>query len=271
MPELPEVEVTRLGLIPLLNKTICKVDVRNHSLRWPINKNLPKILKNQQLVELKRRSKYILAKFTNGTLIIHLGMSGHLSILPLTSQIQKHDHVDFIFHNDGPILRYTDPRRFGSILWTQNNPMEHKLLFNLGPEPLDNDFDANYLYKKIKGKKQCIKSAIMDAHNVVGIGNIYASEALFYSKIRPQRRSCNVTKKEYSDLVKFIKIVIKDAIIKGGSSMSDFFDVSGENGYFQNEHKVYGREGMLCYACESIITQKRIAQRSSFFCKKCQK
>ena len=270
MPELPEVEVTRLGLIPLLNKTILKSDIRNYSLRWPIDRNLPSILKNQELLELSRRGKYILAKFTNGTLIIHLGMSGHLCLLPLNSKINKHDHVDFIFNNQ-IILRYTDPRRFGSILWTEDNPLEHKLLNKLGPEPLMADFDKNYLFKKIKLKQQNIKSVIMDAQNVVGVGNIYASEALFYAKIKPQRRANKVTKNETDTLVKFIKKVIEDAIIKGGSSMSDFFNVNGNSGYFQNEHKVYGREGLPCYECKSPITQKRIGQRSSFFCKHCQK
>ena len=168
-------------------------------------------------------------------------------------------------------MRYTDPRRFGSILWTEDNPLEHKLLNKLGPEPLMADFDKNYLFKKIKLKQQNIKSVIMDAQNVVGVGNIYASEALFYAKIKPQRRANKVTKNETDTLVKFIKKVIEDAIIKGGSSMSDFFNVNGNSGYFQNEHKVYGREGLPCYECKSPITQKRIGQRSSFFCKHCQK
>tara|TARA_B100000035_G_scaffold308385_1_gene312975 strand:+ start:13814 stop:14629 length:816 start_codon:yes stop_codon:yes gene_type:complete len=271
MPELPEVEVTRQGLIPLLRKTIIKVDVRNYSLRWPIDNNLEIILKGQELLQLKRRAKYILAKFTNGTLIIHLGMSGRLCIMPLNSKVNKHDHVDFTFNNEGPILRYTDPRRFGSILWTKNNPLDHNLLLKLGPEPLDQNFNDEYLYRLLQGKRQYIKSAIMDSRNVVGIGNIYASEALFYAGIKPQRRANRVSRKETHILVKYIKKVIKNAIKKGGSTMSDFFDVNGENGYFQNQHKVYGREGLSCFKCQSIIKQKRIGQRSSFFCRICQK
>ena len=271
MPELPEVEVTRQGLIPLLKKTIIKVDVRNYSLRWPIDNNLEKILKGQKLLQLERRAKYILAKFTNGTLIIHLGMSGRLCIMPLNSQVKKHDHVDFTFGNDGPILRYTDPRRFGSILWTKNNPMDHKLLCKLGPEPLNQKFNDEYLYQILRGRQQYIKSVIMDSSIVVGIGNIYASEALFYAGIKPQRRAHKLSKRETHILVKYIKEVINNAIKKGGSTMSDFFDVNGENGYFQNEHKVYGREGLSCFICQSIIKQKRIGQRSSFFCSKCQK
>lgn len=271
MPELPEVEVTRQGLIPLLKKTIIKVDVRNYSLRWPIDNNLEKILKGQELQQLERRAKYILAKFTSGTLIIHLGMSGRLCIMPLNSKVNKHDHVDFIFNNDGPILRYTDPRRFGSILWTKKNPMNHILLRKLGPEPLDRKFSEEYLYRILRRKQQHIKNVIMDSNNVVGIGNIYASEALFYAGIKPNRRANRVSKKETYILVKCIKEVINNAIQKGGSTMSDFFDVNGENGYFQNEHKVYGREGLSCFTCQSIIKQKRIGQRSSFFCRICQK
>lgn len=271
MPELPEVEVTRRGLIPLLKKTIDQVDIRNYSLRWPIDSDLAKILKGQELLQLKRRSKYILAKFTNGTLIIHLGMSGRLRIMPLNSQISKHDHVDFTFDHGGPILRYTDPRRFGSILWTKDNPMDHILLSRLGPEPLDKEFNVEYLYRILRKKQQYIKAVIMDSKNVVGIGNIYASEALFYSGIKPQRRANKVSRKEAYILMKYIKEVINTAIQKGGSTMSDFFDVNGENGYFQNEHKVYGREGLPCFTCKALIKQKRIGQRSSFFCNQCQK
>jgi formamidopyrimidine-DNA glycosylase len=271
MPELPEVEVTRQGLIPLLKKTIIKVDVRNYSLRWPIDNNLKTILEGQELLQLKRRAKYILAKFTNGTLIIHLGMSGRLCIVPLNSKAKKHDHVDFTFNNGGPILRYTDPRRFGSILWTKKNPMDHNLLRKLGPEPLDKKFNDEYLYRILRGKQQYIKNVIMNSTNVVGIGNIYASESLFYAGIKPQRRAERISRKETYTLVKYIKEVISNAIKKGGSTMSDFFDVNGENGYFQNEHKVYGREGLPCFNCQSIIKQKRIGQRSSFFCGECQK
>lgn len=270
MPELPEVEVTRLGLAPLINKNIQNVVIRNASLRWPVDENLSSILKNQKLLDLTRRAKYILFKFPNGTLIIHLGMSGRLCLFPLNSKINKHDHVDFTFNNE-IILRYTDPRRFGSILWTDRCPFEHRLLCKMGPEPLEDEFNKSYLYKKIKSKNQSIKAAIMDSHNVVGIGNIYASEALFYSGIRPQRRANKVSQKEMDVLVGFIKVVIKKAILKGGSTMSDFFDVNGENGYFQNEHQVYGREGLPCKECGIPIVQKRIGQRSSFFCKKCQK
>ena len=271
MPELPEVEVTRLGLKPLLNLNVEMVVIRNYSLRWPINPALPKLLKNQTLLDLSRRGKYILAKFTSGTLIIHLGMSGRFCIVSPSEVLNKHDHVDVQFKENNLILRYRDPRRFGSILWTEEDPYNHKLIKNLGPEPLNEEFDAKYLFNRLKNKQQCIKNSIMDSHVVVGVGNIYASEALHYAGIRPNRISKKVSMKEIGSLVESIKNVIKEAIKKGGSTMRDFFDVNGENGYFQNEHKVYGRENEPCFQCQLPIIQLKLGQRSSFFCKKCQR
>jgi formamidopyrimidine-DNA glycosylase len=271
VPELPEVEVTRLGLKPLLKNKVGKVVIRNYSLRWPINSKLPELLKNQTLLDLNRRGKYILAKFASGTLIIHLGMSGRLCIVPSGEVLNKHDHVDIQFKKNNLILRYRDPRRFGSILWTEEDPYSHKLIKNMGPEPLNEEFDAKYLFIKLKNKQQCIKNAIMDSQVVVGVGNIYASEVLHDSSIRPNRISNKVSMKEVVSLVKSIKNIIKDAIRKGGSTMNDFFDVNGNNGYFQDEHKVYGREGLPCFQCHLPIIQLRLGQRSSFFCKKCQR
>ncbi len=209
MPELPEVEVTRLGLKPLLNLNVGKVIIRNYSLRWPINSELPRLLKNQTLLDLSRRGKYILAKLTSGTLIIHLGMSGRLCIVSSSEPLNKHDHVDIQFKENNLILRYRDPRRFGSILWTEEDPYNHKLIKNLGPEPLNTEFDAKYLITRLKNKKQCIKNAIMDSHVVVGVGNIYASEVLHYAGIRPNRISKKISMKEVVNLVKSIKKVIK--------------------------------------------------------------
>jgi len=271
VPELPEVEVTRLGLKPLLKNKVGKVVIRNYSLRWPINSKLPELLKNQTLLDLNRRGKYILAKFASGTLIIHLGMSGRLCIVPSGEVLNKHDHVDIQFKKNNLILRYRDPRRFGSILWTEEDPYSHKLIKNMGPEPLNEEFDAKYLFIKLKNKQQCIKNANMDSQVVVGVGNIYASEVLHDSSIRPNRISNKVSMKEVVSLVKSIKNIIKDAIRKGGSTMNDFFDVNGNNGYFQDEHKVYGREGLPCFQCHLPIIQLRLGQRSSFFCKKCQR
>ena len=180
--------------------------------------------------------------------------------------LNKHDHVDFQFKENNLILRYRDPRRFGSILWTEEDPHNHKLIKNLGPEPLNEEFDAKYLFIRLKNKKQCIKNAIMDSHVVVGVGNIYASEILFLSKINPTI-SRKVSMKEIGSLVKSIKNIIKDAIKKGGSTMNDFFDVNGENGYFQNEHKVYGRENEPCFQCQFPIIQLKLGSAQVFFVK----
>ena len=272
MPELPEVEITRLGLEPLINYKVSKVVIRNSSLRWPINNSLKKKLLGMKLVSLRRRGKYIFAEFPNGTLIIHLGMSGHLCIVSKNKIIKKHDHVDIEFNNnDHKIIRYNDPRRFGCILWTEENPLNHKLIKNLGPEPLTDNFDVNYLFHKLRNKTVSIKNVIMNSHIVVGVGNIYASEALFHSKIKPQREARKLSKKEINNLVVAIKETIEKAILKGGSSINNFFDINGKNGYFQNEHQVYGRKDKPCMICKKPIQHIIIGQRSSFYCKNCQK
>ncbi|MDB4041806.1 bifunctional DNA-formamidopyrimidine glycosylase/DNA-(apurinic or apyrimidinic site) lyase [Methylophilaceae bacterium] len=271
MPELPEVEITRLGLKSLINYKVSEVVIRNSSLRWPVDRSLHKILIGRKLISLKRRGKYILAEFPNGTLIIHLGMSGHLCIVSKDREIMKHDHVDIVFDNvSHKIVRYNDPRRFGCILWTEKNPLKHKLLDNLGPEPLSSDFDVDYLFQKLRKKTASIKNTIMNSHVVVGVGNIYASEALFHAKIRPQREAHKVSMTEANNLVLAIKETIKNAILKGGSSINNFFDVNGKNGYFQNEHQVYGRKDKPCILCKNPIQQIILGQRSSFYCKKCQ-
>jgi len=272
MPELPEVEITRLGLEPLINFKVSEVVIRNSSLRWPVNKSLQKILVGMKLINLKRRGKYILAEFPKGTLIIHLGMSGHLCIVSKDREIKKHDHVDIVFDNvEHKIVRYNDPRRFGCILWTDEDPLDHKLIKHLGPEPLTNDFDGDYLFRKLTKKTVSIKNAIMNSHVVVGVGNIYASEALFHAKIRPQRESHKVSMDEITNLVSAIKGTIENAILKGGSSINNFLDVNGKNGYFQNEHQVYGRKDKPCILCKNPIQQITLGQRSSFYCKNCQK
>ncbi len=272
MPELPEVEITRLGLMPLIYHKVSNVVIRNSSLRWPVNPSLDKILKGMPLIGLNRRGKYILANFPNGTLIMHLGMSGRICIVSEEKEIQKHDHVDIIFSNaKNIIMRFRDPRRFGSILWTEDNPLQHKLIKNMGPEPLLEEFNDTYLIGVLRNKKVCIKNAIMNSQTVVGVGNIYASEALFEAKIRPQRMSYKIKKNEISSLVNAIKQVIKKAIAMGGSTLNDFFDVDGKNGYFQEEHKVYGRRDMPCFYCKQLILQINLGQRSSFYCKNCQK
>ncbi len=270
MPELPEVETTLRAIQSFDQDTLDSVTIHNPSLRWLVDPEIHQKLAGKKVTQIFRRAKYIIFDFADYQLIIHLGMSGTLRIMGKNENyFKKHDHAELVFNKNK--LIYNDPRRFGSILWTTDNPLEHRLLKNLGPEPLEDGFHAEYLRTRLRAKSQCIKSAIMDGHNVVGVGNIYASEALFYAGIKPQRKSSKLTKKELKALVTSIKDVINKAIVKGGSTMNDFFDVNGENGYFQNEHKVYGRKGKDCYQCDSLVLQITIGQRSSFFCNQCQK
>ena len=271
MPELPEVETTRQGLLPLVDQTIKEIIIRNGSLRWPVNPNLNKILTDKSIRSISRRAKYLFINFEHGTLIIHLGMSGRMQIINGNAKAEKHDHVIFKFINNNKTLRYHDPRRFGSMHWVTTEINEHFLIKSLGPEPLSENFNAGYLYQKLRAKKQCIKNSLMDAHLVVGVGNIYASEALFLSNILPQKQSLKLTKKDVNKLVNAIKFVLNAAIQKGGSTLNDFTSVDGKLGYFQQEHQVYGREGLPCYQCQNPIQKIILGQRSSFFCKICQK
>lgn len=270
MPELPEVETTCRGISPhILHQTIKQVIIRTPKLRWPIPKNIAKILPGQQVRAIERRAKYILIKFDIGTLIIHLGMSGRLQTLSSFSAAQKHDHVDFGFNN-GTWLRLNDPRRFGAVLWTEQPPLEHKLLVNLGPEPFDTSFTSKYILTKAKNKKIAVKKFIMDAAVVVGVGNIYASEALFASKIDPRKAAQDITLNQYTILVKHIRGILKAAIAKGGTTLKDFLDTDGNPGYFSQKLKVYGRDKQPCLVCDNLIESLQIGQRNTFFCTTCQ-
>ena len=277
MPELPEVEITRRGLLPLLNQTVNNVVIRNASMRWPIPAHLPKTLQNQQLVGLTRRAKYILAEFVDaniaansGTLLLHLGMSGRISLLDRSYPPEKHDHFDIAFE-DGRVLRLRDPRRFGAGLWAGSTPSEHALLMPLGPEPLDDAFNAEYLQSQLKTRLAAIKVAIMDSHLVVGVGNIYASESLFRARINPETSAKNLNLKQCEKLVVEIKATLNAALDAGGSSLRDFFGVDGNIGYFQQEYFVYGRTDKPCKVCAKPIKCIRLGQRSTFFCCHCQK
>lgn len=270
MPELPEVEVTRQGLLPLINQTVETVVIRNASMRWPIPDHLPATLSNQKLLGLTRRAKYILAEFENGTLLIHLGMSGHISLLDRDYPPEKHDHFDIQFQ-DQQVLRLTDPRRFGAVLWGGTSPLEHALLSKLGPEPLENTFSAKYLYQQTRTRKAPIKNVIMDAHLVVGVGNIYASESLFRAGINPQLPAHKVSKVKCEKLAVEIKATLADALKAGGSSLQDFKAVNGNAGYFQQSYFVYGRTGEACKVCGGHIKCIRLGQRSTFYCQDCQK
>ena len=282
MPELPEVEITRRGLLPLINQTVSNVVIRNASMRWPIPADLPQILKNQLLIGLTRRAKYILAEFSDvnntpnsGTLLLHLGMSGRISLLDRNYPPEKHDHFDIAFKGidgmEGPVLRLRDPRRFGAVLWAGSKPNEHALLSPLGPEPLDEVFNASNLQAKLKTRSAAIKVAIMDSHLVVGVGNIYANESLFRARIHPEIPAKNLTLKQCEKLVHEIKTTLNAALDAGGSSLRDFVGVDGGIGYFQQEYFTYGRTDEPCKVCGKPIKCIRLGQRSTFFCAHCQK
>lgn len=270
MPELPEVETTLRGITPHIeNNIIARVIVRNRSLRWPIPSGLNTKLTNQKIIAVTRRAKYLLLKTEVGSLILHLGMSGSLRISPTTEAVEKHDHFELQF-KDGNCLRLRDPRRFGAVLWCKDDPLEHKYLINLGPEPLENEFNAGLLFAKSRKRKTSIKQFIMDAKIVVGVGNIYASESLFLAGIHPKRHAGKITKKNALDLTAAIKKILKEAIKQGGTTLKDFTSSDGKPGYFQQKLKVYGREHDACVICNKPIKQIVLGQRSTFYCTHCQ-
>jgi formamidopyrimidine-DNA glycosylase len=268
MPELPEVEITRRGLLSLVDQRISSVAVRNASLRWPVTADLAAILPNQHFLELSRRAKYILVRCENGTLLMHLGMSGRLMLLPEFTAPAKHDHLDIVF-NSGQVLRLRDPRRFGAVLWHEAE--QHPLLSSLGVEPLENEFDGNYLYQRTRSRSAAIKIVIMDSHLVVGVGNIYASEALFRAGINPRTAANKVSRLRFQTLAHEIKATLAAAIEAGGSSLRDFFGADGNPGYFQQEYFVYGRTGLPCKVCGANIKTLKQGQRSTFYCATCQR
>ena len=271
MPELPEVETTLRGIAPhLTGQRVADVAIRHPHLRWPIPKNLARLLRGQTIHALRRRAKYLLLEFDHGTLILHLGMSGSLRILPVGTHANKHDHFDLMLDN-GKLLRLRDPRRFGAVLWHQGDIDEHPLLRELGPEPLGDDFDAAYLYRATRKRSAAIKLVIMDNHVVVGVGNIYANEALFRAGIRPTLAANKLRKPRCAKLVETIRQTLRDAIKQGGSTLRDFVNSDGEPGYFQQHYWVYGRTGEPCRRCSTPIRQIRQGQRSSFYCPTCQK
>jgi formamidopyrimidine-DNA glycosylase len=273
MPELPEVETTRLGLLPLVGKVVQSVAIRHPTLRWPIPLELTKILPKQSLNAITRRAKYILCDFGDvscGTLLLHLGMSGRICMLDNNYPPEKHDHFDIAF-TDGSVLRLRDPRRFGAVLWLDNKQLNHVLLNSLGPEPLDDAFNTAYLHQALANKTLAIKNAIMDGHVVVGVGNIYASESLFRARIHPETPAKDVSLVKCKILVQEIKSTLQDALTAGGSSLRDFFGADGNPGYFQQTYFVYARTGEPCKVCQQPIQNIRLGQRSTFFCQKCQK
>ncbi|WP_313279891.1 bifunctional DNA-formamidopyrimidine glycosylase/DNA-(apurinic or apyrimidinic site) lyase [Stutzerimonas balearica] len=270
MPELPEVETTRRGIAPhLLGQTIERVVVRDRRLRWPIPEDLDVRLSGQRIEAVERRAKYLLIRVQSGTLIAHLGMSGSLRLVPAELPAAKHEHVDILL-GSGQALRYTDPRRFGALLWSQL-PLEHPLLASLGPEPLDEGFDGRRLYELSRGRSMAVKPFIMDNAVVVGVGNIYASEALFAAGIDPRRPAGGISRARYERLAAEIRRILAMAIERGGTTLRDFVGGDGKPGYFQQELFVYGRGGAFCKLCGSTLREVRLGQRASVYCGRCQR
>ncbi len=271
MPELPEVETTRRGILPhILNRQVKQVIIRQPNLRWPITPALIDELPGQRISAIKRRGKYLLLDTKLGTLLIHLGMSGSLRLTNSKTPPGKHDHVDIIFEDDG-IMRYCDPRRFGYMLWDRTPIENHPLLNSLGPEPLSEDFDAEYLHRISRNRKLAVKLFIMNSSIVVGVGNIYANEALFQARINPKRAAGNLSLTRYGVLVDCIKQVLQSAIDMGGTTLRDFTNSSGEPGYFKQSLQVYGRGCLNCLKCGQLLKEIRLGQRSTVYCTHCQK
>ena len=270
MPELPEVETTRRGVAPYSRGQVVRdVLVREPRLRWPVPANLPALLQGQRITEVERRAKYLLFRTDPGTLLVHLGMSGSLRIIEGDVEPQKHDHIDIVLRS-GARLRYNDPRRFGCMLWLAPGG-KHPLLDHLGPEPLSNAFDGDLLYRRSRGRKGPVKNFIMDGKVVVGVGNIYANEALFLAGVRPDRAAGRISRARYQALAQDIKQVLTSAIEQGGTTLRDFVGGDGKPGYFAQQLYVYGRGGLPCKRCGAELREVRISQRTTVYCVTCQR
>ncbi len=270
MPELPEVETIRRGIEPwIVDRTITAVEIRVAKLRRPIPEDLGRKLVGKRVHAVERRGKYLLFRCADGSVILHLGMSGYLRVLRKSIPPERHDHVDIVF-SGGIRLRLTDPRRFSTLLWTENDPLVHPLLADHGPEPLSETLNGDYLFRRSRNRKIAVKSFLMDHRVVVGLGNIYANESLFRAGIHPARSAGDLTRSHYRAVVDSIRTVLNEAIAAGGASLRDFSDESGRPGYFGLELKVYGRAGKPCVVCGAPIETMRIGQRSTFFCRHCQ-
>ena len=286
MPELPEVETTRRGILPhACGQTVEGILVRDRRLRWPVPQELTEQLPGARIEDITRRGKYLLFHTNAGTLIAHLGMSGSLRVVRtgdtdggtgnsgnISNTVEKpskHDHVD-IRLSGGVTLRYNDPRRFGCMLWTLADPAEHELLRHLGPEPLEGDFDGDYLHRLSRGRKVAVKSFVMDSKVVVGVGNIYANEALFLAGIRPSRPAGRVSKTRYGRLAESIRSVLAAAVKQGGTTLRDFVGGDGQPGYFRQHLNVYDHAGEPCPGCGTELTESRLGQRSTVYCRHCQ-
>ncbi|TFW29853.1 bifunctional DNA-formamidopyrimidine glycosylase/DNA-(apurinic or apyrimidinic site) lyase [Duganella callida] len=277
MPELPEVEVTRRGVAPHIeDRIVTSVVMRREGLRWPFPPDLPQLITGRRIVRTGRRGKYLLVHFEHGTMIIHLGMSGHLRILPPGMAPEKHDHFDL--EVAGPegrqVLRMKDPRRFGAVLWhdAADGELEHHVLLrDLGVEPLEAGFSGKLLYDRTRQRSAPVKQALLAGDIVVGVGNIYASESLFRAGINPKTPAGRVSLARYAKLAQAIREILAEAIVQGGSTLKDFISVNGQSGYFQQTYFVYDRTGVPCRVCAAPIRQIKQGQRSTFYCVNCQK
>ena len=271
MPELPEVETTRRGIEPAVTARIIeRVVVREPRLRWRVPDEITRLTAGQRVQQLRRRAKYLVFDLDRGSMILHLGMSGSLRVMPAATAPQLHDHVDIVLET-GQCLRYNDPRRFGSLLWTLDDPLTHPLLRSLAPEPLSDEFNAEYLAGVLHGRKVAIKQLLMNSQLVVGVGNIYASEALYHAGIRPQRRAARVRRDEVDGLVRAIRKVLRAAIREGGTTLRDYVNPEGMPGYFRQKLFVYERTGEPCRVCKTPIRQLVQGQRSTYYCPTCQR
>lgn len=270
MPELPEVETTRQGIAPHCEgQTITKVLIRNGKLRWPVPDDLPARLQGQIIRSVHRRAKYLFLNTDAGTVIVHLGMSGSLRVITDNSPVMTHDHVEITL-GSGRVLRFNDPRRFGCWLWT-NDSANHPLIRDLGPEPLSDQFSGNVLYQQSRGRQTPVKSFIMDNHVVVGVGNIYANEALFKAGIHPKRKAGRISLDRYHRLAETIRETLSAAILMGGTTLRDFVNSDGKPGYFAQSLLVYGHGGDPCPDCTTTLKEIRMNNRSTVYCPRCQR
>lgn len=271
MPELPEVETVCRGIAPhIVGQRILKLVLRTPKLRQPLDPELCRLLPGQSITKVERRAKYLLLHTDRGGLLVHLGMTGVLRVVPAETVVQKHDHIDLILTN-GQCLRFTDPRRFGQFVYSATELSDHALLRHLGPEPLTDGFHGELLYRLSRKRSQAIKIFLMDQRVVVGVGNIYANEALFQAGIDPARGADRISLTRYCKLVAMVKGVLAAAIAAGGSTISDFRNSDGRPGYFTQQLLVYGRDQQPCLYCGRVIQSRRIGQRSTFFCRNCQR
>ena len=271
MPELPEVETARRGIAPhLVGRRIRRLEVREWRLRWPVSRRLPATLRGRTIEAVGQRGKYLLIRAGGGTLLWHLGMSGSLRVLADPPPPGPHDHVDLALAG-GAALRFRDPRRFGSLHWTAGDPLRHRLLAGLGPEPLGANFGGDWLHARSRGRRAAVKTFLMDARVVAGVGNIYASEALFEAGIAPSRPAGRVSRARYDRLAAAVREVLARSIAAGGTTLRDFTEADGRPGYFARELRVYGRAGAPCVRCGEPVRARTLGQRSSFYCPKCQR